>query len=392
MTTTPDYGPLLDDAELDQHIDTIGWSFRVPADTLRQSFDRVGREKIRVLRGADRIVGGLTLFPMGQWFGGRRVEMTGVNLVGIAPEHRGGGTATRLMAAAVREMRDAGTPISVLYPAKQTLYRRAGYELAGSRFENEIDLRDLGFGDRELNVRLLRPEDAAVVQDLYRSYASAHNGPLDRPAYMWQRVADPVGRDVRGYLVEGDAGAEGYVYVEEVPGEGYGYRLMLTDFAATTGRGARRLLRFLGDHASLGEAARWYGDPTDLAFLAMREQTWRTKVSFRWMLRVLDPTAALEQRGYARSLDTEVDLELADDLLPENNGRWRVQVAGGRAQVRPGGEGRVRADIRALASIYTGYLTPAKAQSMGLLDGDAESVARLREIFAGSTPWIPEMF
>ncbi|MBZ0268804.1 GNAT family N-acetyltransferase, partial [bacterium] len=371
MSEVPEYGPILDEEELDLHARNMGWSFRAPAERVRESFRRVGEEHVRILRKNGRAIGGLTLYPLSQWIGGRSLPMTGVNLVGIVPEHRGGGTATVLMEAAVRDMHASGVPISVLYPAKQTLYRRAGFELAGSRFENEVSLRDLEFGrERDLPVRAYEPADRPAIRELHRAVSRHHTGPVDRPEFFWDRIADPPGdREIRGYVVEGDAGCEGYAFVEEVPTEGYHYRLVLTDFLAATERAAKRLLRFFGDHATLAERVNWFGDPTDLAFLTMREQTWRTKISFRWMLRILDPVAALEQRGYPAGLSAELPLHLTDPLLPRNDGPLRVEVEGGRARVTRGGSGAVRADVRGLAAIYTGYLSPWQAKAAGLLDG-----------------------
>ena len=137
----------------------------------------------------------------------------------------------------------------------------------------------------------------------------------------------------------------------------------------------------------------WFGDPTDIAFLAMREQTWKTSISFRWMLRILNPVAALEQRGYPAGLETELELELDDALLGENSGRLKLEVAEGKGRVTKGGSGALRADVRGLASIYTGYLTPWKARRAGLLDGTDETLARAAAIFASSgEPWIADMF
>lgn len=393
MATTPEYGPLLDDDEFEAHARTIGLSFNYPPDQIGKSLDRVGREKIRVLRRDGQVAGGLTLYPMGQWFFGKRIDMIGVNLVGIAPEFRGGGVATELMEHSVREMRDSGAPISVLYPAKQTLYRRVGYELAGGRYMNEIDLKDLELrGARELRIRSVTDADEDAVRALAAEIGSSSHGQIDRPDYMWRRITSPVGREVNGYLVEGDDGPVGFTYVEQTGSPGLGYDLQLLEFVAVTPDAARRLLRFLGDHASVGLKVRWYGDPADPALMVVREQTWKTSVVFRWMLRVLDPVTAFEKRGWPRGLEGAVDLELADATLPENVGRWRLEVSGGEARVTPGGDGSLRTDARGLASMYTGYLSPVAAKRAGLVEGDADALARATPLFAGPTAWISDMF
>jgi predicted acetyltransferase len=107
------------------------------------------------------------------------------------------------------------------------------------------------------------------------------------------------------------------------------------------------------------------------------------------MLRILDVTKALTDRGYAPGLEENVDLEIADDLIPKNHGRFTLRVADGRARVARGGSGAVRLDIKCLASLYTGFLNPDDAPGLGGPQGDR---AKLRKIFAGPTPWMVETF
>ena len=46
---------------------------------------RLGRDKLRAIYQDQQLVGGLATIPMGQWWGGQCVPMTGIAAVGIAP-------------------------------------------------------------------------------------------------------------------------------------------------------------------------------------------------------------------------------------------------------------------------------------------------------------------
>jgi predicted acetyltransferase len=387
-----DYGPPRDPGEVDRHLDILAWSFAIPREDLVEFFARAGSEKIRVLREAGRPVAGLTLLPMGQFFGGRSVPMTGVNLVGSAPEARGRGAATRLMRACVREMRDGGVPVSTLYPAKQTLYRRAGWEVAGARWELSVNARDLDAATRELDLRPVEDADLPAVRALYRRIASGYDGPVDRSDFLWRRVVDPFKRVVQGFLVEGADGPEGYVYLHVSRGDGMRQELQVTDLVAATASGARRLLGFLADHDSLADRIVWHGNPADPLLGQVAEHVWRARLFFPWMLRILDPKAALEARGYAPGLAAALHFELEDPDLPENSGRFVLEVEDARGRVRPGGEGRIRARARGLAAIYGGWTTPAAARAQGLLDAPADALARAAPVFAGPVSWMSDMF
>ncbi|MCA9752816.1 MAG: GNAT family N-acetyltransferase, partial [Gemmatimonadetes bacterium] len=248
-----EYGPVREPSDLDVHARTLQWSFRYPIEDSRLVLERMGQEKIRLLRLRGQVVGGLSLYSVGQWFGGRRVPMAGVGVVGIAPEARGHGVATRMMDACVLDARASGHPISVLYPAKQSLYRRSGWELGGSLWNHTVPIAALPGGDRDLDVRECRPEDERAVRALHAKIACRRPGEVDRDDWFWERVMRNPRFHVRGFVVEASDGLEGYVFLHEAETEEtYGYDLACTDLVAANARAARRLFRFVADHGSLG--------------------------------------------------------------------------------------------------------------------------------------------
>jgi predicted acetyltransferase len=60
--------------------------------------------------------------------------------------------------------------------------------------------------------------------------------------------------------------------------------------------------------------------------------------------------------------------------------------------VTRGGEGTIHLDVRALASLYTGYLGPHDLARTGKLRADASALGDLADAFAGNAPWMCEMF
>jgi len=112
----------------------------------------------------------------------------------------------------------------------------------------------------------------------------------------------------------------------------------------------------------------------------------------RWMLRIVDVKAALEQRGYPAQLQAELHLELSDDVIPENTGRFVLTVADGQGAVSPGGSGELKLDIGGLAPLYTGLFNAHQLQMMGLLSGSAAGRAIATQMFAGIPPWTSDFF
>lgn len=361
--------------------------------TRMQRADETGGQR-RVLREDGRVVGTVLLVPMGQWFGGRRVPMTGIAAVGVAPDRRGRGTATRLMQGALREAKAGGSPLSTLYPATQPLYRRVGFEQAGSFFEIRTKAANLELGERALSLRPIQFTDAEAIRECYRLQAQQQQGWLDRGPYIWTRVVSPLGETVYGYLVEGEAGVEGYVYLARHKQQSHGIHLdiTLTDFVALTPAAGRRLLSFLGDHRSVAEDVVWHGGPSDALLLHLREQTYQVTHRYHWMVRLLDVPAALVTRGYPVGVSGALHLDVADDLFPENHGRFVLEVDAGGARVRRGGDGQMRLDVRTLAALYSGQYTPVGLRAVGRLEADDASVRLATTLFSGPAPCMPDMF
>ncbi len=73
--------------------------------------NRIGLENFRVIRQAGQIIGGLSIYQMGQWYGGECVPMAGIASVGVAPEHRGTGAAVKLLTHTLKELYANGADI-----------------------------------------------------------------------------------------------------------------------------------------------------------------------------------------------------------------------------------------------------------------------------------------
>ncbi len=397
MSRDASYGLPADEAEIDELARIYSWSFGFAEDAAREALTKLGRDTTRVLRDEGRLAAGFNALPMGQWFGGASVSMAGVHAVGVSPEHRGKGVATRLMQAAVREFRDSEYALSALYPAKLALYRRVGYELAGGRYFVTLQTSDIQLADRkgaeELALRPIAETDDEAVRETYRRFAKRESGFVDRGEFSWRRVREPRNHKARGFLVEGGEGVEGYVYLFEKRGEGApGYDIEVSDIVALTPRACRRLLVFFGDHRSLAVSIRWPGHPGDVLLQHLAEPRCRVELFYPWTLRIIDVRRALAARGHPPGVTAELHLAVADDTLPENEGRFVLSIAEGRGEVRAGGTGSLAVDIRGLAALYSGFRSPLAARSAGLLDGPEDDLRAAAAVFAGPAPWMPDMF
>ncbi len=386
------YRPLRE-PDLDVVSQILGWAFNFPPADAEPWLRRGGLENVRVLCHGPRVVACLLLIPMGQFFGGRSVPMVGVAGVATAADVRGEGAGIQIMQDALGEMSERGVALSALYPASLALYRRLGYELAGAQYEVKVPLTSITVRDRALPLRPMLDADRDAVRACYEAHAAHVDGHLDRGPYIWSRVHEPRGQTTRGFVV-GEAGrVDGYVVLYEKNGaEPLHYGLHVTDMVARTPAALRRLLTFIADHGTLVDGVVWRGSPSDAFTHAVPTIELAVHLHHHWMLRLIDVPKALAARGYAGAVTAEVELDIADDHIASNAGRIVLRVAGGRGEVTPGGRGTVRLHARALAALFSGHASASTLAASGLLEGPETELAKLRPLFGGSTPWMPDFF
>ncbi len=387
-----DYGPIRD-AEVPEMVQMLTWAYTSALSDIDTWIAKAGRDNFRVLRSGGRLSACLLFIPMGQFFGGHSVPTVGVAGVATPPDLRGSGASIALMEHAIRELAARKVPLSSLYPATRSLYRRVGYEPAGSRLEVSASVRALvAKPDRTLPLRPMTDADKDAVVAAYRTVASRNPGHLDRGAYVWERIHNPRGEAARGFVV-GDRGrVEGYVILYEKRAPTHLYDLHVNDLVALTPSAHRRLLTFLADHGTLAGSVVWHGAPNDTFVQLLPDRYYEVRRLEHWMLRVVDVPAALAARGYPPQLRGQIELDVVDPLVAENTGRFVLRVEGGEGHVQRGGAGTLRLDVRGLAPLYSGLVSPKALAAVGLVEGAADVLAEAGALFASPPPWMPDFF
>ncbi len=390
-----DYRLPADRAEIDRFVAIAARAlfFHTPSDDW---VDDEGPDTFRMVTRDGELVGGMTWQRFGMWVGGRSVPCGGPRAVAIRPDARAGGVAQEMMRRNLVEHRELGFPLSALYPATHKVYRRAGYELAGGRITWKLKIDRVSITDRELTARPGTDADRPAMEALWNAFAARGSGQLDKHEWLWRRVLRTWDRketrDV--WIFEGDAGPEGYA-VTEVKGSwesSDGPSLRVVDRAWTTGRAARRLLTLLVDHRSVIERASFTGPAGDPLLHAMPDRCYGEAHTQPWMLRIVDVPKALTARGWGPGRSGRLELRVADDVLPENDGRWTLEVGDGRALVAPGGSGALELDVRGLAALYTGFQSAEELAAAGLATGSERDLAVASSLFAGPAPWMNDAF
>lgn len=365
----------------------IGRSLHFPAPAMAYWYEGIGAEHFRAIRAGGNAVGGLGILRMGQWYGGRAVPVAGISAVGIAPEWRGRGAASTLLRASLQELHAEGMPLAALYPSTLPVYRKAGFERAAQIITYDVLLAILD-ARTPLDIVPANPDDAAI-RALYARAVAGRNGALDRHPFVWQRTLAPFGLDAQMYRFVRDGATEGYVAYAQ---EGRSDPLTVLDWACLTRDAMRTLLGFLAGHRAMIASARLRGGPQEPLLHLLAEPRATVARRLELLLRMLDVPGALAARGYPPHLRADLHLAVEDDLLPENTGRFVLRVADGRGTVERGGAGTFDLGIRALASLYSGFLTPHNLAILGELTAPDADLTLAAAIFGGPAPWLADMF
>jgi predicted acetyltransferase len=338
----------------------------------------------------DRMVGVALFNDLRQWWAGRVVPMAGVSGVTVAPEYRGRGVGRGLMTALASLIAERGYPLSVLYPATMPIYRQLGWELAGARYEARLPARSLLGLPRPdgpmPDIRRPGPDDAAEVLAVI---GVAHERAGDCGPVTWDE------RAVRGWLTAPGRYADGDKYAFLAPDGFAAYRwrgnhtIYVDRVLAATPETTLALWSVIASHSSVADTVITQVAPRDPLWWLLREQDAEVSERDPWMLRLVDAPAAIAARGF-RGVDIDVLLDITDEQLPHNHGRWKLTVrSSGEAHLARTGGGAsavppIALGARGLAALYAG--TPVSTlRRAGLASGGTpESDAALDSAFAAA--------
>ncbi len=306
--------------------------------------------------------------------------MAGVSAVGVHPTHRRRGLLRQLMAAMHDDARQRGDAIAGLEASESIIYGRFGYGMAAELAEYAIDSRSSTFAvpAPRLDLELVdRDEAAQALPDLFDRQRRTRAGEIDRSPAVWaQLLADPPhkrgGAAARFHAVcdEGyvlyRAGHEANVF------RGERVTITVEELRGTTPEVEAALWRFVLDLDLVGrvtaqarpvdEPIRWrLADPRQLQTVGIED---------RLYVRILDPAAAFEARGYGAEGRLVLDVlppEASEGGADGAPGRWVLEAGPDGAACRRAGHGEepeLRLGLAALGSLFLGG-TPASLLAAG---------------------------
>lgn len=369
-----------DDAERSQQLGFEAFGVPEPLPSEPATLGSPGRHTFGVFAGGE-LVARASDREYDSWFGGVAVPTAGIAGVTVAAEFRGRGALSPLVEAMLRAARERGAALSTLFPTAPRIYRRFGYELVADLVTVSVPSTTLAAVRSSTGTMTRRATEADVpaVREVYDSWAAGQNGPLTRRGVSFPSTpVDDLARFTAITVAEDASGVVGYAAWHRGPGYGEPARLTVEDLVARTPGGYRALLAVLGSFASVTPSTRIKTSGDDLTRLFIPGLDWEVVRRSPYMLKVLDVGRAFSLRRYPPRFSGTLLFRLAGDLLDENDGDYRLQVADGAGRCEPTGSGGSGgsggSDDRVLtpaglALLYAGAQSCANLRAAGLLQG-----------------------
>jgi predicted acetyltransferase len=368
----------------------LDMAFSAPwSDQQYESERRIWEQERSIVATEDgQLVGHTGTFSHLMTVPGAQLPVAGVTMVGVRPTHRRRGILRDLMRTQLTAVHEAGRePLAALTASEPVIYPRFGYGLASDHQEIVVPKQS----------RTMRPvAHVDVEENLGRCAALRNELALERPGMFqhderWQAyVISP------NVATDTTSASKLRCVTAERDGE-------LTGFAHyRTKRGDKRYVDVLRVHAAdlASHAALWRyllepdllsqthcemlasDDPLLDLLLDPRAPGAITRDGL-WV-RPVDVGRALAGRTYAR--DVDVVIEVIDEFLPWNAGRWRL-VGGtdGASCESVSAAADLTLDVRDLGAVYLGRPSLARLGRAGLVtEHTAGALATTAEAFSTS--------
>jgi predicted acetyltransferase len=344
-----------------------------------------GRHVAAYLDGA--LVGQTRRHEFGQYFGGRRLACAGISGVGVAPQARNRNVARRLVTESLDRAAADGEVIAALYPTTAALYRSLGFEVAGWWTQVGVPVSEVPDDDTGVVWECADFDDPRLVA-VYDRIAPEHDGWLDPGSDFWTWRAMQAKKDdkTNRYLYVGLRDAQAVAAVQYAYGRSDRamYRIDVEAIYGIDGSATRAALALLGAHGTTADEIRTVLPIDELELHLAHVQRTTVHRSWPWMLAFVDLPGAIAARGYPEGVSGSAQLAVYDPHRPTNSGKWVLSIAGGKAALQPGGDGRVEVAARDLAAMFAGHLAPQRLARAGRLGHPTlADMDLLRAAFAG---------
>ncbi|MBN1955536.1 MAG: GNAT family N-acetyltransferase [Anaerolineae bacterium] len=344
-----------------------------------------------------RLLGGMRLHNFRMNFFNCRIDAGGVGLIAVHLLHKKERVAKEMVEFFLHHYRAQGAPLALLYPFRPDFYHQMGFGLGSKINQYRVPPNALPRSSSKAHVRYLDARDQQALGDCYARTVDRTHGMIEKSAnelrsLLKQHVVgyEKDGR-IEGYLAFTFAQGENWlindIQVQELVYENRETLLELVTFLHTQFDQIRHII--INTHEEFFHYLLL--DPRNSSNNIIPPVYHESNVQGTGiMYRVIDVPAALDilaNRDWGGQTCC-IRLTIRDTFLPENGGRWLLQMENGELQMPVTGEHEVelQMDIAEFSALLIGAVDFHSLYRYGLADvSDPAFVPVLGKAFAAET-------
>lgn len=290
------------------------------------------------------MIGAMRLYDFQMKLRGPRTLVGGVGGVAVDLTRKKEKVARDMIRFFLEYYRQQGACLTALYPFRPDFYRRMGFGYGGKLDQYYLKPVALPGNGEKSWVSLLTAVSQPDLAACYDRFITRSNGLMERPSFTWEGIFNAPGVKVAGYQQDGRL--QGYLIFLLQPKSEHNFLqqdLMVRELVYETPAALRGLLAFLRSQADQVDRIALQTQDPDLYFLfddprddsnRMLPSVWHQAnvQGVGIMYRVINVPrlfAVLADHPFNGS-SGRFCLELSDNFLPENAGRYGVVVENGR--------------------------------------------------------------
>ncbi len=337
-------------------------------------------------------------------FFGEQTLVGGLGGLAVDLLHKKEKVAYEMVLAFLRHYKDAGSPLTALYPFRPDFYRRMGFGYGTPMHRYRFLPASLPKGSTKSDMVFLGKNDGGKLQDCYQSYFRRTHGIMARRPQFWDIVLQEPSIQIVGICREDRL--SGYVSFSFEKGRRTDFlsnHIYIRELIYESLDDLGRLLTFLQTQADQVEQIVYntqddsfyylLHDPRDSAEELLPHDIAHVSSlqGLGIMYRVLDVPRLFEvlQQHNFNDVTCCLQIDLSDSFFPENAGSYVIKVTSGESKLAPDAAPDVilAMDVADFSSLVTGVISLRKLVGYGLATiSDAAYLGRLDRLFSGPKP------
>ncbi|WP_298821497.1 GNAT family N-acetyltransferase [Chloroflexus sp.] len=383
-----EYRPIAED-EFEQF-----WALDSYAFARQYHRGRYTPEVIAQLRGLfvdGHHVAQLQIMPFAMQAGAGTLPVGAIGSVATWPQYRRRGYAEQLLRAACAELREHGAVLALLHPFHHAFYHRLGWALAGERRLVKLTPQHLqAFTPVPGHYIPAGTEQIAELDVIYRGALRGRYGPLVREPTWWRIdvLQTWSGEPYHAFIWRDEQGRGRSYLIYRIERSTNRASLVCRDIVALDPVARAQLFVFIARHADqIDEAV--IPTPIDAPLNALLPEPASVTVVPLFMQRALDVSRLLTLYPFAPATG-RLTLQIADDWIADNTGRYQLEWDNGQISVTrlDPGEADLACTSATLSQLLSRYLTSRAAAAFGLLAvTERRALGLLEQALAGLPPF-----